>query len=302
LILQYSLIGTELEDGTPGLSHAASHQTDGTLCGLSLDDFDVLKLSSLAHADGAVDCEACMAELRKLDLVGKYAGPLPFVTEPKVVDGIQLEDFGWGVFDETFEPFFAYGHHEPGVVLELAQKLVKNNLIGWEEHRTTIYAHWRSYSPGKYDPPFCYRVWCKTGTPDDDQTLRVDRHDATVIRYEAWPLLGMEDRQAEYYCRWIKAWFEGTTKLGRAANPADMDSKDTPGFVVYGKPFGGTVARCLEWPVPRLEFALKRMNDWHSAGARELSILNHGISLPMEMLTPEVVSRIQRGRSVYSSD
>ncbi|EPJ5561311.1 hypothetical protein L4P27_006057 [Pseudomonas aeruginosa] len=304
-IFYFSRVEMDLDEhDTPGPSHAKNSSADSTLCGLNTDDeYGGWVHSSLADVDGHVSCEKCMAELQKLNLIGAYAGPLAFVKESVQIDGILLEDFGWGVFDQAYEHFFAYGHHEPGVVLGLARKLSHNKLIGWEEHKTTIYAHWHSpFEPQSRDPLCCFRTWGKTDRPADNDTLKVVPVEATVIRFEAWPLLHERGRAADYDCLWLKAWYDGSTKLGRAATPADIDSADTPGFVVHGKPQGAIDELCLEWPTPDFDLAIAQMTEWHNAGATNLGILNHGIELPMDSLTPDVISRIRRGLRVYGRD
>lgn len=308
-IFRFSCVETVLDEhDTPGPSHAMCHSAEATLCGLMQDQHEGWCLSSLAHVDGHVSCDTCMAELRKLDLVGAYAGPLAFVKGPVEIDDVLLDDFGWGVFDQAYEHFFAYGHHEPGVVLEIARKLSQNKLIGWEEHKTTIFAHWHSplESLGT-DPLFCYRVWHKVDKPTDTETLKVVPFQVTVIRFESWPLLHEWDGEADYDCLWFRAWYDGSTKLGRAATPADIDSAEAPGFVVHGKPKSAADESCLEWPTPDFDLAIEKMTEWHNAGATNLCILSHGLALPKDMLTPDVISLIQRGlrvhgRGMYVSD
>lgn len=303
-IFRFSCIETVLDEHyTPGPSHAKCNSAESTLCGLSSDEYGGGVQSSLAYVDGHVSCETCMAELQKLNLVGAYAGPLAFVKEMVQIDGVVLENFGWGVFDQAYEHFFAYGHHAPGVVLGLARKLSHNKLIGWEEHKTTIYAHWHSpFEPQSSDPLFCYRTWRKTEKPDDNDTLKVVPFEVTVIRFEAWPLLNEWDSETDYNCLWFKAWYDGSTKLGRAATPADIDSGEAPGFVVHGKPQGASDELCLEWPTPDFDLAIANMTKWHNAGATNLCILSHGLGLPKESLTPDVISLIQRGLRIHGRD
>lgn len=306
-IFNFTCVETVLDEHyTPGPSHAKRNFEAFTLCGLSSEDYvGGGAISSLAYVDGHVSCDTCMEELRKLNLVGTYAGPLAFVKGTVEIEGVLLEDFGWGVFDHAYEHFFAYGHHEPGVVLGLARKLSRNKLIGWEEHKTTIYAHWLPLSPQPDDNDrlsCCYRTWRQADKPDDVETLQVVPFEVTVIRFEAWPLLQEWDGKAAYDCLWYKAWYEGSTKLGRAATPADIDFGEAPGFIVYGKLEGNTEESCLEWPTPDFDLAIRQMYEWHSAGAADLQILNYGLAFRMEELTPNVVSLIQHGLRVYGCD
>lgn len=303
-ILHFSCVETVInEHCAPGSSHAKRDSAQFTLCGLSQDDYGVGVQSSLVYVDGHVSCETCIAELRTLNLVGTYAGPLAFVKGPVEIDGVCLENFGFGVFDQSYEQFFAYGHHGPGVVLELARNLSQNKLIGWEEHKTTIYAHWQSpLEPRDNDPLYSYRLWRKSDKPDDSETLKVVPFEVTVIRFESWPLLHEHDGKADYDCLWFKAWYSGSTRLGRAATPADIDPCEAPGFVVHGKPQGADDESCLDWPTPDFALAMRQMTEWQAAGATDLSILNNGMMMPIDMLTPEVVSLIQRGLRVYGRD
>ncbi|MDV6920683.1 hypothetical protein FA571_29235 [Pseudomonas aeruginosa] len=293
------------ENYTPGLSHAMLDSAEASLCGIGRNHFGSAIYSGLARVDGQVGCKDCMAELERLNLVGGYAGPRTFVMDRTEVDGVLLESFGWGVFDKAYEHFFAFGHHEPGVVLEIARRLAGNALAGWGEHHTTIYAHWMPPSEdGETGAPCCYRLLRKSETlhPHDTEPLRVEPIEVTVLRYEAWPLLQERDGDADYECRRFKAWFDGSTKLGRAPTPADIDAGDAPGFVVYGMASGSTEKCCLEWPTPDFDVALKQLAEWRQVGATELHILNHGSLLPMSMLTPDVNALIQHGLKVYGRD
>lgn len=300
IVFDYFCIDDEDEDGKSINSHAVYDDDDSTLCGISRSSFDGWIISSLADRDCHVACDKCASELRELNI--SYAGPLPFIVGSKQINGILLEDFGCVIPDRSYEHFFAHGRHEPGAVLELARMLSRNELSEWEEHYITIYAHWIPFSSINADPDFCYRIWHTSDIPGDDKTLKITPLDVTVIRHKAWPLLSKPDGKIEYECLHLKSWLAGSKKLGRKITPADVDVSIAPGFAVYGKPIGSEKSRCLEWPTPDFDLALRQIEKWSQAGAKELSILNHGMAVPMEMLTPETVSMIQCGLRSYGRD
>ncbi|MDH4602500.1 hypothetical protein [Pseudomonas syringae] len=238
-----------------------------------------------------------MSELEKHDVVGRYAGPRPFIDKVVVVDGIVLDNFGWGIFDHSYEHFFAYGLHASGKVLEIGRKLSNNMLTTWGELQTTIYAHWNMpLDSHQEDGPFCWLAWRKTDESDPSfPSLKVIPYKVTVLRHDAWPILVDQDMETEYSCRRLRDWYCGSTKLGRLATTDDFDPEHAPGYTLRGIPKGDSESTCLEWPTSDFEEALSQLRKWHSAGATEIEISGDSFSVSKEQLDAGAAKIIKYG-------
>lgn len=305
-IFHFSKVTEEGDDYEhSGLSHAL-HQDDNqlALCGINVQDLYATMWESLAEYDGVVSCETCLAQLKARNIVGMYAGPLAFITKATEVDGVVLDSFGWGVFDRTYEDFFAYGLHAPGKVLEVARKLSGNTLAAWSELQTTIYAHWQ-LTPGnaQQDGPYCWRGWRKTAQSDADlPSLRVVPIEATVLRHEAWPMLAQQDMETEYACRRLRDWYTSSTKLGRPATLDDFDPKDAPGYTLRGITEGQSESTCLEWPTADFEEVMTQLAKWDAAGATNLEISGESFGITKEYLEAGAAKIIRYGISKHGRD
>jgi hypothetical protein len=298
-IFQFSTLTEEGDDGDhTGPSHAIHHlNSEKTLCGVGQEEYDCTLWGSLSSHDGVVSCKPCMEELIKHNVVGMYAGPKAFIKEPVVVDGVTLNEFGWGVFDHSFEHFFAYGFHPPGTILEIGRKLSSNRLNFWGEFQTTIYAHWTmSLDIHLTDGPYCWLAWRKSPESDDTfPSLKVVSYEVTVLRHDAWPILNDEGGEAEHACRRLKDWYSGSTKLGRPATPDDFCSEYSPGYTLCGTPEGESESTCLEWPTADFEEAMSQLYKWHQSGATKLEIKGDSVRLSKSQLEASAAQIIRYG-------
>ncbi|HHK0379481.1 TPA: hypothetical protein ACQQJB_003655 [Pseudomonas aeruginosa] len=306
-IFQYSVIAThDGDDLNEDSSHAMQRNSGKTLCGANYDDLDCPYGGSLIEYDGLVSCTSCMQALKDRG-VGRHAGPREFLRNQVEINGVLLDSFGWGVFEQSYEQFFAYGHHAPGVVLEIARELSKNRLDGWEELQTTIYAHWsRAYElHEEKNGPYCCLSWRNTAEADDDDylpTIKIVPCAVTVIRHEAWPLLQKRDRETEHACRRLKAWYLGSTKLGRQATPDDLDTNYAPGYTVCGVPAGSEESTCLEWPTADFEEAMSLLSKWQAAGATGLKLVGQSHRVTLEELNAGGATIIRYGIQEHGRD
>lgn len=298
-IFQYSAVTEQGRDYYhDGTSHAIHHHNSSqTLCGIGQHELSNTLWTSLGEHDGVVSCETCLSELKKHDVVGKYAGPRPFIEKVVIVDGIVLDDFGWGVFDRSYEHFFAYGFHASGTVLGIGRKLSSNSLTSWGELQTTIYAHWiMSLDSYQEDGPYCWLAWRKTNVSDPAfPSLKVVSYEVTVLRHDAWPMLDDQDMETEYSCKRLRDWYSGSKKLGRPATTDDLDPEYAPGYTVRGIPKGHSESTCLEWPTSDFEEALSLLNKWDSNGATEIEISGDSCSVSKEQLDAGAAKIIKYG-------
>ncbi|EPG9355240.1 hypothetical protein ACKU3Z_030120 [Pseudomonas aeruginosa] len=304
-IFHYSVIashdGYSFDEGT---SHAMQRKSGKTLCGVDYDDLDCPYGGSLIEYDGLVSCPSCMQVLKDRG-VSMHPGPREFLHTQVEKNGVLLDSFGWGVFDQSYEQFFAYGHHAPGVVLDIARELSRNRLEGWEELQTTIYAHWSaSLDVHEKDGPFCRLTWHKTADDADCYmpSVKVVPCAVTVIRHEAWPVLQTDDMESEHACRRLKAWYLGSTKLGRQATPDDLDTNYAPGYTVCGVPAGGEESTCLEWPTADFEEAMSLLGKWQAAGVTELKLVGQSHRVTLEELNAGGATIIRYGIQEHGRD
>lgn len=304
-IFNYSVIADFSNSRSDGeLSHAAhGSDMDQMLCGKSSATFDCPSYDSLTEHDGLVSCPECMRVLQER-CVGRYAGPMDFLSTSVVKNGVVLDYFNAGVFDQGYEQFFAYGHHAPGVVLGIAREMSMNRLEGWEELQTTIYAHWSApLEAPENDGPFCRLTWHKTADEEGyNPTLKVFPRQITVIRHEAWPLLKKHGTETEHACRRLKAWYLGSTKLGRVATPDDLDIQYTRGYTVCGVPAGSTESTCLEWPTADFEEAMQLLGKWEAAGATGLKLVGWSCGISIEELRAGGATIIRHGIREHGRD
>lgn len=302
-IFQFSTLTEEGVDGNhTGLSHAIHHlNSETTLCGVEQGEYDGALWESLSRHDGVVSCEACLQELIKHGVVGMYAGPKEFIQDSVVVDGVTLNEFGWGVFDDSFEHFFAYGFHPPGTVLEIGRKLSNNGLKSWGELQTTIFAHWTlSLESHQSEGPYCWLSWRRSPASDEMfPSLKVVPFEVTVLRHDAWPLLDDVDGEVEHACRRLKDWYSGSTKLGRPATPDDFCTEYSPGYTLCGTPEGQSEPTCLEWPTADFEEAMSLLYKWHESGATDLKLAGDSVSLSRDQLEAGAAHIIRYGISKH---
>ncbi|WP_152972367.1 hypothetical protein [Pseudomonas sp. RIT-PI-o] len=245
-----------------------------------------------------------MSELIQHNVVGMNAGPRPFINEAVVVDGVVLNDFGWGVFDRSYEHFFAYGYHAPGTVLEIGRKLSGNSLTSWGELQTTIFAHWTmSVESEPQDGPYCWLAWRKSAESDlTFPSLKIVPHEVTVLRHDAWLILGEQDMETEYSCRRLRDWYSSSTKLGRPATLDDFNPEYAPGYTLWGIPEGDSETTCLEWPTADFEEALRFLSKWDLAGATQLEISGDSISVSKDQLEAGATKIIRHGIRNHGRD
>lgn len=276
-IYNYTVLteGGDDDNHFSGTSHAALNGSDNTICGIAWEALHEITVTCLSTHDGKVSCLACMDDLHNRDLVGKYPGPLPFLIDAVVVDGVVLDEFGgMGSLDDSYEDIFAYGHHEPGRVLNIGRKLSKNKLAEWGELQTTIFAHWLLMDC-QDGSPYCMLSWRKeVDSCSHIPLLKVFAQDVTVLRHEAWPLLKdyNHNKEVEYRVRRIKDWYRGSTKLGRPVTPDDLKTEYAPGLTVCGIPKDAEHSTCLEWPTHSFKEAKAQITKWDRDGATKLEI------------------------------
>lgn len=304
-IFHFSTLTEDGHDGNhTGPSHAIHQNSERTLCGIGPQELDCALWGRLSELDGVVTCEACMSELVKHNVAGMYAGPRAFVTEAIAVDGVVLDNFGWGVFDDSYEHFFAYGFHAPGTVLEIGRKLSQNSLTCWGELQTTIFAHWSMPLEGSQgDTPYCWLAWRKTAESDlTHPSLMVIPHEVTVLRHNAWPILAEQGMETEHSCRRLRDWYSSSTKLGRPATLDDFDPADAPGYTLRGIPKGASESTCLEWPTSDFEEALSQMSKWSLACATDLEISGESVCLSKQQLEAGAAQIIRHGIKHHGRD
>ncbi|ELG7182087.1 TPA: hypothetical protein ACP3ZG_001578 [Pseudomonas aeruginosa] len=304
-IFQYSVVSESSHSRFGGAPSHAAHKSnlEVMLCGVSRAIFGCASSESLAGLDGVVSCPECMRVLQERG-VGSYAGPLGFLPTSVVKNGVLLDYFSVGIFDQGYEDFFAHGHHAPGVVLGIAREMFMNRLEGWEELQTTVYAHWSaSIEAHEKDGPFCRLTWHKTADEEGyNPTIKVFPRQITVIRHEAWPLLEKHGTETEHACRRLKAWYLGSTKLGRVPTPDDLDIRYTRGYTVCGVPSGSTENTCLEWPTAYFEEAMQLLGKWEVAGATGLKLVGWSCGISLEELRAGGATIIRHGIREHGRD
>lgn len=298
-IFNFSTVTEEHADSDyTGPTHAIqNNDSERTLCGIVPYELECARWASLHEHDGVVSCESCMSELEEHNVAGMYAGPMGFVGKAVVVDGVVLNEFGWGVFDDSYEHFFAYGFHPPGTVLGIGRKLSSNNLTSWGELQTTIYAHWRvPLDCCEEDASYCWLAWRKTDESDPMfPSIKIVPYEVTVLRHEAWPLLDEHDMEMEYLCRKLRDWYSSSTRLGRPATMDDFDISYSPGYTIFGNTMGCSEPTCLEWPTSDFEEALSLLNKWESAGAINLKLYGDSCWVSKEELDAGAKTIIRYG-------
>lgn len=292
--------------GVPSTTHATDGDMTRTLCGrpvpLNSD------LESLRDAGGAVTCQTCSRVLKKRKVHDAYIGPTSFLpSNSMVIDGLVLREFGWGGLDRGFESFFAYGHTQPGKLLEVARQLVCNDLPGWEEHCISVHEYWVS-APALDDGQICHLQYGWTPELEDDYfTLHRSRPlNVTVLRHEAWELVEPDKadlrRETEYQVRKVKDWYRGARQLGRLATPHDMEATYLPGYTVVGIPPGESEELCLEWPTSNFEEAMESIDLHEQRGATSLTLAGDGCSIGLEALKGDAGMIIRYGIRKHGPD
>lgn len=302
------------DEAVPQVIHASDGDDERTLCGRlsghrsGRRPGEHFSWRPLRDVGGTVSCKTCTKVLKARNIYDSYIGPTAFFkAESYVKDEVVLNDFGWSAPDVSFSHFFAYGHLRPGRLLEIARELVANDLIGLEEHRTTVYEHWGEYRYDDDDARSCIKRFMLTPEIDDSDLYtnqQIARPiEVTVLRHVEWALIaimpGVECRESEYRVRYLCDWYRGARQLGRPATPRDVERDYLPGFTVIGIPAGETENICLEWPTADFEESLRAITHHEKLGATDLGISGCGFSVSIEQLRNGTAAHVRRSIREY---
>lgn len=86
------------------------------------------------------------------------------------------------------EWYIALGHHKDGDVIRTFRELSGNKLIGWNEHKMSLYESWFELTDMNEIPFKCYRVIREEPYPGD-KPVKKNQFKATIIRHESWKQL-----------------------------------------------------------------------------------------------------------------
>lgn len=211
-------------------------------------------------------------------------------------EGFMIEDLGWAIFSireklgiEALVAIAKDGSTDPQRYFDWVQSKVGVALTDWEPVRLTLYQIWIETTVDGL--PYCFRQWSYRGKDPDALSIRPT--DVFALRHRAWPLL-KEDRVREFYvalqrssmqARWERA------KPGRDMRPQDMEGD--AGYVVAGKPRGGTRQINLTWPVADISTAIQQAVEFQKNRMAQLSIYElKGVGLPFNKKTQSGWMRI----------